>query len=171
MTMSIKFATLDEPTRKALVTHYLDTLPINLALPHDVYTLAVDDIRRGVWRPIGPIAIRLMEIADDEAIGACEISAGPDGTPHLTHRMVESPYLAGTLDALTRLERAGEGLDAEFRLLRVPFLPLVAGWLFDRDGRGGDLLSPISPMPLPLSRACLWSPEDLIAALAELNQP
>lgn len=168
--MSIKFAALDEPTRNVLVTHYLDTLPIDLALPHDVYTLAVDDIRRGVWRPIGPIAIRIMEMAEDEAIGACEISAGPDGTPNLTHRMVESPYLAGTLDALSRLERMGEGMDAEFRLLRVPFLPLVAGWLHDRDGCG-DLLAPIAPMPLPLSRACLWSPEDLIAALAELNQP
>lgn len=166
--MPIKFATPDEPTRNVLLSHYLDTLPIDLALPHYVYTLAVDDIRRAVWRPIGPIAIRLMEMVEDQAVGACEISAGPDGTPQLTHRMVESPYLSGTLEALSKLERAEDSLDAEFRLLRIPFLPLVAGWLHDRGGTGTDLLAPIAPMPLPLSQVPLWTPCDLIATLATM---
>lgn len=164
----ITFASLDEGTRNVLAASYPTCLPFDLALPHSVYTLAVDDIRRAVWRPIGPIAVRLMEVVGDCAVGACEVSAGPDGTPSVTHRTVESPYLQGTFEALASLENAIGNRETEFRLLRVPFLPLVAAWLYDRGGTEGDLLAPIAPMPDALTRMAIWTPAELIAALATL---
>lgn len=166
--MAITFVDLDPGTREVLSAYYPTCPPFDLALPHRVYTLAVDDIRRAVWRPIGPIAVRVMEVVDDHAVGACEVSAGLDGTPSLTHRTVDSPYLQGTFDALGNLERAATVRDAEFRLLRVPFLPLVAGWLYDRSGDGADLLAPIAPTPQGLPSVTIWTPAELIAALSAL---
>jgi hypothetical protein len=169
--MPLTFAPVDDAIRRAVEAAFSPAEPPvsgespALALPHHVYTLAVADVRQNLWRPIGPVATRFLEVVGDRAVGAYEVSAGPDGTPQLTHRTLNSPYLMGTLEALAVAERLASGHEREFRLLRVPFLHLVAAWPHDPTCPESDRVVPILPNPLVTAVRQVWATDDLIGVL------
>ena len=164
--MPLTFTTLGTPILMALATNpktKVAQADSSLALPHLVYTVAIEDVRQALWRPIGPIATRILQISDGMATNAYEISAGPDGMPQINSTMVSGPDLQSTLDLIERCERLAGDRSFEFRLLRAPFLHLTFAWLHTAEEDlflpFGDLGPDASPVRNP------WNTEELMGAL------
>lgn len=108
-------------------------LDSTLALPHHVYTVAIADVRQNLWRPIGPIATRILQVSAGTVTNAYEISAGPDGMPEISSTTVEGPALQATIELIEQAERLCGNRSLEFRLLRAPFLHMFVAWLHGED--------------------------------------
>lgn len=153
----------------ALARDLSQAVPVEpkFALSHPIYTMAVEDVRQGLWRPIGPIGMKVLEVSGTAVVSAYEVAAGPDGMPQVSHRNVEGGYLRGAVDAVENAERVAADRTFEFRLLRVPFLHLAAVWLHDPNATGSDLILPMAPYPEPFEARKEWTPEATIATLME----
>jgi hypothetical protein len=145
---------------------------------YPIYTLAIGDVRQGLWRPIGPIGTRALTVRDGRATGAYEVSAGPDGMPHVSHRVLEAAFLEGATQVIAEAERIAGNRNYEFRLLRAPYLHLAAAWLHAphraehwkgiANGGESDLVLPIDPYPAQLGSRQTWRPEGLMPTLLDI---
>jgi len=121
-------------------------LDSTLALPHHVYTVAIADVRQSLWRPIGPIATRVLQVSAGAATNAYEVSAGPDGMPEISSTTVEGPALKATIELIEQAERVCGNRSLEFRLLRAPFLHMFVAWLHNADEMDVFLPQPLDEM-------------------------
>lgn len=142
----------------------VNPLDVALALPHDVYSLGLDDLVRGATlddaRLVGR---RFLVMAGENAVASAEI-ARDDG-----FTATEGPFVAGTARAVAVAEQdpaTAEG-NYEVRVLRVPALYFMALWLSGDSGEP-DLVIPMDPAPEPFSPGERVSPDELMAHLAEL---
>lgn len=139
-------------------------LDVALAVPHDVYTLGLDELAaRARIDQARRIARRFLVMAGDRAVSSAEI-ADEDGTGFQAN---EGPYVVATADAIARAEDDPDLADGDYeiRLLRIPALYFVALWL--RDVRGDhDVLVPLDPAPAPFEPGRRYRPDDVLAELA-----
>jgi hypothetical protein len=126
---------------------------LDLAAPHVVYTLNLDDIARGVGlESARPTTWRYLLVRGDRALASAEVYTQDDlGATGYAHTN-EGQFVAETMEAIEVAEELPEVADGEYelRLLRIPALYLMALWLKDQVG-DKDLLLPMRPSPTPIS--------------------
>ncbi len=127
------------------------TGPLQLAQPHQVFTLGLDDLAAGrglaAARPTG---WRYLVQDGGNAVAAAETVAAGPGDGHVFSAFNEGRFVASTAEAI---QAAGESPetsqdDFEVRLLHVPALHVMALWLHGQDAAAGDLLMPLEPSPV-----------------------
>jgi hypothetical protein len=138
---------------------------LELAVPHDVYTLGLDELSAGAsLEDAQAVGQRFLVVDGDRAVSSAEVTPGGGG-----FQANEGPFVAATLAAIEEAERDPELSDGryELRVLRIPALYLMALWLKDDDG-DGDLVIPLAPAPEPLEPERRYRPDELMGALAEM---
>ncbi|HET6685667.1 MAG TPA: hypothetical protein VFH02_03975 [Jiangellaceae bacterium] len=148
--------------RRALAR--VNPLDVALAVPHDVYTLGLDEVadRAGIEQA-RHIGRRFLVMAGNRAVSSAEI-ADEDGTGFQAN---EGPYVVATAEAIARAEDdpdLAKG-DYEIRLLRIPALYFVALWLRDERGHD-DVLVPLDPAPEPFEPGRNYGPDEVLTELA-----
>jgi hypothetical protein len=115
---------------------------VALAVPHYVYAMGLDELRRNSELPSAPVALRVLEVHNDKTQAMFELDPGTD--PQLRNMSGPGPHLElldRALSEVGRVAAQGEG-DAELRLLQIPALYVEALWLhFDNPER--DLFVPV----------------------------
>lgn len=142
----------------------VNPLDVALALPHDVYSLGLDELVRGATLDDAQlVGRRFLVMAGDDAVASAEI-ARDDG-----FTATEGPFVTGTARAIAVAEQdpATADGDYEVRVLRVPALYLMALWL-SGGGHQADLVIPMDPAPEPFSGGEKVRPDELLGRLAEL---
>jgi hypothetical protein len=140
---------------------------LELAVPHDVYTLGLDRLAAGVSiRDAEPVGQRFLVLDGDTPISSAEVT--PEGGDFQAN---EGPYVAATAAAIEQAEQDPELSDGryELRLLRIPALYLMALWLKDDEG-DGDLVIPLDPAPEPLEPGRHYRPDELMEELARMAE-
>lgn len=143
----------------------VNPLDVALALPHDVYTLGLDDLVRGATLDDAqPVGRRFLVMAGDEAVASAEITG--DGAGFQAN---EGPFVAATARAVARAEQdpATATGDYEVRVLRLPALYFMALWL-KSDGGRPDLVIPMDPAPAPFSAGKSVDVREVVSELANL---
>jgi hypothetical protein len=143
-----------------------DPEQVSATLPQQVFRLNVDDLksRRGLdaARPTG---WRFLVEVGEKVVAAAQTKTVEGGRQAFAH-LNEGPFVAGTLRALSavdRLDDAGDG-EAEVRLLQVPALYFVGLWLH---GANGDMVVPVAPAPPGLEADRPYPAEEILGLLAE----
>jgi len=138
---------------------------LELAVPHDVYTLGLDELSAGasLW-DAQVVGQRFLVVDGDTPVSSAEVTPGGGG-----FQANEGPFVAATLAAIEEAERDPDLTDGryELRVLRIPALYLMALWLKDDDG-DGDLVIPLAPAPEPLEPKRRYQPDELMGALAAM---
>jgi hypothetical protein len=123
-----------------------DPATLEAAVPHDVYTLGLDEIADG--KGLGsaePVGRRVLVMEGERAVATAELTdpVGGEG-----FSATEGPYTETTARAVREVEGWPVVVDGEYdlRVLRLPALYLMALWLKDRDG-DADMLVPLDPAP------------------------
>jgi hypothetical protein len=140
---------------------------LELAVPHDVYSLGLDRLAAGAsLQDAEPVGQRFLVVDGDTPVSSAEVT--PEGEDFQAN---EGPFVAATLAAVERAEQDPELSDGryELRLLRVPALYLMALWLKDEDG-DGDRVIPLDPAPEPLEPGRHYRPDELIGELARMAE-
>jgi hypothetical protein len=140
---------------------------LELAVPHDVYTLGLDRLSAGASiRDAEAVGQRFLVVDGDTPVSSAEVTReGGDFQAN------EGPFVAATLAAIEQAEQDPELSDGryELRLLRIPALYLMALWLKDDEG-DGDLVIPLDPAPEPLEPGRHYRPDELMGELARMAQ-
>lgn len=139
-----------------------------LAAPHQVFRLALRDVRRmRVSDDAHPIGWRFMVVDASRAYGAVEVREADDPEMgYMFSHFNSGPFVASTLQALERLE----GMNQEphdLRLLDVPALYVQALWLHG----DADRYIPLRPAPDGIEPYRLYSAEEFASSLAALAIP
>jgi hypothetical protein len=141
-----------------------DVSALSLSVPHDVYTVGLDDLAR----PDGLAAAqrvgrRFLVLEGDNAVASAELGDPDAGTGFIA---TEGPFVEETAAAVASAEQMPEVVagDYELRLLRIPSAYLMALWLKDRLGET-DLLIPLAPTPPGLEPRVRYSPAELFELL------
>jgi hypothetical protein len=140
---------------------------LDIAAPHDVYTLGLDALAAGSGLEAAePVARRVLLMRAEEAVATAEL-ADPDAGEGLS--ATEGPFTASTASTIAAVESWPQvaGGDYELRLLRLPALYLMALWLKDRSGND-DLLVPLDPAPTGLEAGRRYEEGELLRELREL---
>jgi hypothetical protein len=144
-----------------------DPETLDVAAPHDVYTLGLDALASGAGLEAAePVGQRVLLMRAEEAVATAEL-ADPSAGEGLS--TTEGPFTestAATIAAVESWPQVAEG-DYELRLLRVPAVYLMALWLKDRSG-GDDLLVPLDPAPAGLEAGRGYGVSELLGELREL---
>jgi hypothetical protein len=140
---------------------------LELAVPHDVFTLGLDELARGASiQEAQRVGQRYLVVDGDTAISSAEVT--PEGGGFQAN---EGPFVAATAGAIEQAEQDPGLADGryELRLLRIPALYLMALWLKDDDG-DGDWVIPLAPAPLPLEPGRHYRPDEVMPQLAQLAE-
>jgi hypothetical protein len=140
---------------------------LELAVPHDVYTLGLDRLAAGASiQDAAPVGQRFLVVDGDRPVSSAEVT--PEGGDFQAN---EGPFVAATLAAIEQAEQDPELSDGryELRLLRIPALYLMALWLKDEDG-DGDVVIPLDPAPEPLEPGRHYRPGELMDELARMAE-
>lgn len=119
------------------------TKPHDLAVPHDVYTLALNDFDKGL-SGARRTALRYLVMSGSRAVAAAELESSTKATaPKLSH-INQGSLVSASLAALESAEQlpATQKDDFDLRLLQIPAIHAIALWLH---GRNSDLLIPLDP--------------------------
>jgi hypothetical protein len=139
------FADGSKFSTKALRGAHKDRL--DLSTPHQVFTMAIDDITSGAGldraRPVG---WRYLVEDAGQPIASAETTPDPDGAQEVS-QFTEGPFVAETDKAVKAVRKLPQLAAAgfELRLLRIPALYVMALWLHSPVT---DLLVPLSPSPV-----------------------
>jgi hypothetical protein len=123
---------------------------LQLAEPHQAFTLGLDDLVAGrglaAARPTGWLYL-VQE--GDKVLASAEAVRTGRGDDHVFSAFNEGRFVASTEDAIRTARRLPEVRQDgfELRLLRVPGLYVTALWLHKAQG-SGDLLIPLAPSPV-----------------------
>jgi hypothetical protein len=140
--------------------------PSNLAVavPHDVYTLGLDDLAAGKGLDSAEaVGRRVLIMEGDRPVAAAELQ-DPEGGSGFS--ATEGPFTEATAHAVREVEAWPVVADGEYelRVLRLPALYLMALWLKDRDG-DADLVVPLEPAPTGIEAGRGYSAEELLSDL------
>ena len=119
------------------------TIRHDLAVPHDVYTLALNDFDKGL-SGARRTALRYLVMSGSRAVAAAELESSPKATaPKLSH-INQGSLVSASLAALESAELlpATQKDDFDLRLLQIPAIHAIALWLH---GKKTDLLIPLAP--------------------------
>ena len=140
--------------------------PLELAAPHDVYTLGLDALAEGTGLEAAkPVGRRVLIMRAQEPVATAELD-DPDGAGGLT--ATEGPFTEATARAISEVESwpvVVEG-DYELRVLRLPALYFMALWLKDRRD-GDDLIVPLDPAPVGIEAGRSYDEEELLGVLRD----
>jgi hypothetical protein len=144
---------------------------LELALPHAVYDLRIDDLAKGCGLEAAQeTGTRHLVMCGDKAVAAAEDSLGMGGADPVD--LNTGRFAQATADAVRQLE----SLDAvqrgsyELRLLRIAALHLVALWLRS-DDEAPDLVLVLPPAPAGVRVDVPYGPADLLALLRPRAAP
>jgi hypothetical protein len=136
---------------------------LDVAAPHDVYTLSLDALGSGrgleAAEPVGR-RVLIMHAAAPVATAELERDGGMSAT--------EGPFTEATAHAISRVEAwpaVVEG-DYELRVLRLPALYFMGLWLKDESG-DDDLVVPLDPAPAGIEAGRGYDEKELLGALRE----
>ena len=125
------------------------TGPLQLAEPHQVFTLGLSDLAAGKGLDAAkPTGWRYLVQEGDNVLASAETVVGPRGEQVFSAfnegRFVDSS--AKAMRAVREFPEVGQG-GFELRLLNVPGLYVLALWLHETQGKG-DFLVPLAPSPV-----------------------
>ena len=138
---------------------------LELAVPHDVYTLGLEELSVGASiHQAQPVGQRFLVMDGDTPVSSAEVT--PEGGGFQAN---EGPFVAATAEAIEQAEQDPALADGhyELRLLRIPALYIMALWLKDDDG-DGDRIIPLSPAPEPLEAGRHYRPDELMRELTRM---
>jgi len=120
---------------------------LDVAAPHDVYTLGLDALALGKGLEAAePVGRRVLIMRAEQPVATAELD-DPEGRGDLS--ATEGPFTEATARTISKVESwpaVAEG-DYELRMLRLPALYFMALWLKDRSG-SDDLIVPLDPAPV-----------------------
>ncbi len=138
---------------------------VALAVPHYVFTMGLDELRRNSDLPTAPVALRVLETQNDKTQAMFELDPGP--SPQIRNLTGPGPHLELLDRGLNEVARVAAHSDqeAELRLLQVPALYVDALWLhYDNSER--DVFVPTrSPGVLEPFRT--YSARDFLSTLSD----
>jgi hypothetical protein len=140
------------------------TEALDVAAPHDVYTLGLDALAEGKGLEAAePVGRRVLIMRADEPVATAELE-DPEGGGSLT--ATEGPFTAATAGAIARVESWPAVVDGDYelRVLRLPALYLMALWLKDEAG-DDDLIVPLDPAPAGIEAGRGYGEEELLDEL------
>lgn len=139
---------------------------LDVAAPHDVYTLGLDALAEGKGlQAAEPVGRRVLLMRDAAPVAAAELD-DPEGGGGLS--ATEGPFAEATASAISRVESwpaVAEG-DYELRLLRLPAVYFMALWLKD-DAGDRDLIVPLEPAPAGIEAGRGYDAAELFGELRE----
>lgn len=119
---------------------------LDLSTPHQVFTIALDDITSGGGLDRAqPVGWRYLVEDGGQLVASAETAPAPDGTQEVS-QFTEGPFVAETDKAVKAVRRLPQLAAAgfELRLLRIPALYVMALWLH---APLTDLVVPLAPSP------------------------
>ena len=136
----------------------------DIALPHEVYAMGLDDVVGGDLKKARRTGWRYLVLQGDRAVAAAVVDA-PEGKARMQFSHVNSgPFVEETVNAVAQaegLEAVARG-DYEVRLLNIPALYVMALWLH---GERDDLLLPMPPTNESLDAKKVYAAADLLKRL------
>jgi hypothetical protein len=126
------------------------TGPLQLAEPHQVFTLGLVDLAAGKGLDAAkPTGWRYLVQEDDKVLAAAESVAVGPADEYAFSAFNEGSFVASSASAIRAVREIPEVVQGgfELRLLNVPGLYVLALWLHDAQGKG-DLLVPLAPSPV-----------------------
>jgi hypothetical protein len=160
-------ALADRPQFPQRALGQADPSRLELAVPHDVYTIGLDDLARGASiQEAEPVGQRFLVMEGDRPVSSAEVT--PEGGDFQAN---EGPFVSATAAAIEQAEQDPELADGryELRLLRIPALYLMALWLKDDEG-DGDRVIPLAPAPPPLEPGRHYRPDELMRELGRMAE-
>lgn len=137
---------------------------LDVAAPHDVYTLGLDALAAGkgleAARPVGR---RVLIMRAEQPVATAELD-DPEGGGGLS--ATEGPFTEATATAISQVEGlpAVSERDYELRMLRLPALYFMALWLKDEAGTN-DLIVPLDPAPAGIEPGRTYDEDELLGEL------
>ena len=125
------------------------TGPLQLAEPHQVFTLGLTDLAAGKGLDAAkPTGWRYLVQQGDNVLASAETVAGPRGE-QVFSAFNESRFVDSSAKAIRAVGASPEVAQGgfELRLLDVPGLYVQALWFHETQGKG-DLLQPLAPSPV-----------------------
>jgi len=125
--------------------------PLQLAQPHQVFTLGLDDLAAGSGLEAAkPGRWRYLVQEGDNALAAADTVASGPGRGYVFSAFNEGRFVTSTAEAIQVAQEIPEVSrgDFELRLLHVPGLHVMALWLHGVEGNASDLLVPLEPSPV-----------------------
>lgn len=136
---------------------------LDVAAPHDVYTLGLDALEAGQGLDAAElVARRVLIMRARDAVATAELDESE------TLSATEGPFAAATAAAISQVESwpaVAEG-DYELRVLRLPALYFMALWLKDESGND-DLIVPLEPAPDGIEGGRGYDEEEIVGELRE----
>jgi hypothetical protein len=139
---------------------------LDVAAPHDVYTLGLDALAEGKGLEAAePVGTRVLIMRAEQPVATAELD-DPEGDGGLS--ATEGPFTEATATAISQVESlpAVAAGDYELRMLRLPALFLMALWLKDEAG-DDDLIVPLDPAPEGIEAGRTYAEDELLAELRE----
>lgn len=126
-----------------------DQVPLSLSSPHQVFSVEVEQLRRGGLDTAEPTSLRFIVLQGDRTVGSAETRLDERGLPGSFANVAQGAEVEGFVDGLLRAEQLPqtEDDDYELRALRVNELHLQAIWL--RGASGRELIVPAEPSFAP----------------------
>jgi hypothetical protein len=131
--------------RRAKLVARVDQVPLSLSTPHQVFSVEVEELRRGGLDTAEPTSLRFIVLQGDRALGSAETRLDERGLPGSFANVAQGAEVEGFVDGLLRAERLPQidEDDYELRALRVNELHLQAVWL--RGASGREFIVPAEP--------------------------
>ncbi|HEU4905251.1 MAG TPA: hypothetical protein VFT19_03945 [Solirubrobacterales bacterium] len=142
---------------------------IAVALPHDVYDLALETFEHSPGLTAAELVGRRCLVTSDGAPVATLELPDPDGARGVV--TTHGPFTEATAEALRAAEDSGKVADGDYdlRLLRIPALYLMSLWLKDQQGKD-DVFIPLAPAPAGLDGGAIYNWDEMRSHLAGLAE-
>lgn len=137
---------------------------LDVAAPHDVYTLGLDALAAGKGLEAAePVGRRVLIMRADQPVATAELD-DPEGGGGLS--ATEGPFTEATATAIAQVEDlpAVAAGDYELRMLRLPALYFIGLWLKDESGTD-DLIVPLDPAPAGIEPGRPYAEDELLGEL------
>lgn len=145
---------------------------ISATVPHQVYSLTLEDARIGGDLPerARESGWRFLLETDGQVIASAE-TRSEEGGRHRFARLNAGPFVAGTVEALAAAESAtrSDDFESQLRWLTVPSVYLMSAWLVRADDSPDDRnrFIPVAPAPTTFEPNVVYDEADFVSRLRE----
>ena len=143
---------------------------INLAAPHPVFDLQLDQLAAGAGLGAAkPAGWRFLIMRGQAAIGSAEVVVDVGGAASQVSALNTGPFVASTERGIRSAERLPqvEHGSFELRLLRIPALYILALWLKNTSD-ASDIIIPLPPAPRYVEQGHPYGPAEFLQRLRGL---